>query len=67
METRGAEKEIVEVECGGSMINYMAAVQLMDDEIREDLHSRLCPCTEQEFLDAYIIEHRRLRGEDFKV
>jgi hypothetical protein len=34
--------------------HFDAAVGLMDDEIREDLHSRIAPCTEVEFLKAYL-------------
>lgn len=26
----------------------------MDDEIREELHSKLAPCTHEEFIKAYI-------------
>ena len=37
----------------GTQINYDAAVQLMDDDLREDLHAQLAPCTEQEFFTAY--------------
>ena len=31
---------------------YDAAVILMDDEIREDLHAELAPCTDEEFMEA---------------
>lgn len=33
----------------GTEINYNAAVELMDDELREEVHADLAPCTEQEF------------------
>lgn len=46
---------------------YNAAVNLMDDEIREDLHRRLAPCTDEEFLTAYKIEHKKKYGEEFKI
>lgn len=34
-------------------VDFEAAVNLMDDGIREALHAELAPCTEQEFFDAY--------------
>lgn len=30
----------------GTKINYEAAVTFMDDEIREELHMELAPCSE---------------------
>ena len=36
----------------GTEINYEAAVALMDDEIREQLHNELAPCEDQEFFSA---------------
>lgn len=43
-----------------------AAAKLMDDELREQLHAKLAPCTEQEFLAAYIQAHREKFGEEFQ-
>ena len=48
-------------------IDFDAAVNLMDDEIREALHAELAPCTEQEFLDAYCVEHQSKYGEPFQI
>ena len=31
----------------------------MDDDIREELHSQLAPCTEQEFFTAYEEAHEK--------
>lgn len=33
---------------------YEAIVSYMKDEIREDLHMELCPCTAETFLNAYL-------------
>ena len=41
----------------GTEINYNAAVELMDDELREEVHADLAPCTEQEFFDEYARRH----------
>lgn len=48
-------------------IDFDAAVMLMDDEIREDIHSKLAPCTDQEFIDAYASAHEEKYGEEFQV
>lgn len=51
----------------GRNIDYDTAVSYMDDEIRENLHSKICPCTEQEFFDAYIRAHAEKFGEIFTL
>lgn len=48
-------------------VNFDACVNLMDDEIRETIHAELAPCTEQEFLDAYVDRHYDKYGEQFKI
>ena len=37
----------------GTMINFVAAVVLMDADICEQLNAELAPCTDQEFFAAY--------------
>ena len=46
---------------------YGAAVQLMDDEIRERVHEEVAPCTALEFLEAYMIAHKEKYGAEFVV
>lgn len=55
------------VELNGSMVDYEACVALMDDDIREELHMKMAPCTDQEFLDAYVERHFEKYGVDFAV
>ena len=55
------------VELHGHTVDFDAAVQLMDDDIREELHSALAPCTDQEFMDAYTTEHEERFDEEFVV
>ena len=38
----------------GNAYDYEIIVDYMNDEIREDLHAELAPCTEQEFFNAYM-------------
>ena len=50
----------------GNDVNFDAAVALMDDDIREQLHDQTAPCTEQESFDAYAKAHaEKFDGEEF--
>lgn len=51
----------------GTEINYEAVVGMMDDEIREELHLDLAPCTEQEFFTAYEKAHEEKYGEEWEM
>lgn len=46
---------------------YEAAVNLMDDEIREELHRELAPCSDLEFLEEYMKRHKEKYNEDFEI
>lgn len=46
---------------------YNAAVQLMDDDLREELHAELAPCSDEEFLRAYEERHLERFGEEFTI
>ena len=48
-------------------VDFDAAVNLMDDALREEVHADLAPCTEQEFLDEYVKRHEAKYGEEFKI
>ena len=49
-------------------IDFDAAVNLMDDEIREGLHGQFNDGEEQAFLDAYIVAHAaKFDGEEFTL
>ena len=55
------------VNLNGYEVEFDAGAILMDDEIREEIHMELAPCTEQEFLDAYVERHAEKFGEDFQI
>lgn len=55
-------KNVYEVE-----INFEVAVELMDGDIREELHGKLAPCTEQEFFDEYCKVHEEKYGEEWEL
>lgn len=48
-------------------VNFEAAVILMDDDIREELHMKMAPCTEQEFFEAYAKAHEEKFGETWEL
>lgn len=50
----------------GKSFDADAVANLMDDEIREDLASKVFE-TEQEFVDAYVAAHAEKFGEEFVV
>lgn len=55
------------VNLDSNMVDFDICVSMMDDDIREQLHRELAPCTNQEFLDAYADRHFEKYGEDFTV
>lgn len=48
-------------------VDFEVAVSLMDDEIREEVHADLAPCTDQEFVDEYVKRHEAKYGETFVI
>ncbi|SDK41378.1 hypothetical protein SAMN05216189_103750 [Pseudomonas delhiensis] len=56
------------VTLNGQQIDFDAAVNLMDAELREELHSAQEWTNDQEFLDAYVQAHAaKFDGEEFQV
>lgn len=49
----------------GYQIDFDAAVQLMDDELRENLNLDLAPCSEQVFFSEYEKRHFAKFQEEF--
>lgn len=47
----------------GVEVDFEVAVSMMDDEIREEVHFDIAPCTEQEFFDEYAKRHAEKYGE----
>ena len=43
----------------GTEINYEAAEMMMDDDLREEIHHSLAPCSPQLFFDTYCREHEK--------
>lgn len=46
---------------------YDEAVNLMDVELREELHKELAPCSDEKFLREYEKRHFEKYGEEFIV
>ena len=51
----------------GVQIDFEVAVELMDDELREEVHAKLAPCTEQEFFTEYEKLHLAKYGEIWEL
>ena len=49
-----------------SVPNWESIVNLMDDEIRESVHSDIAPCSERAFLYEYMTRHFEKYGKPFK-
>lgn len=47
----------MKVELNNSIVDFNACVALMDDDIREEIHIDLVPCTKQEFINEYCKRH----------
>ena len=48
----------------GYEVDFDAAVEIMDDELREEIHNKFAPCTEQKFFEEYSKAHEeRFLGE----
>jgi len=52
---------------GGRRIDYDAAVELMNDDLRETLHSSQEWAGDQEFFDAYLAAHETRYGTLFVI
>lgn len=48
-------------------IDYDVAVNLMDDDLREQIHADMAPCGEQEFFDEYAKRHEAKFGETWEL
>ena len=55
------------VNLNGSEVYFEACVSLMDNDIVAQLNDDIVPCTEQEYLDAYIKAHFEKFSEDFTI
>lgn len=64
------DKNVVVVNSWGKKIcrnndEWDAVVNYMDRDVAEELHSKLAPCSNQEFFDAYCKAHEKKFGETF--
>lgn len=58
---------MMKVMLNGCEADFEVCVNLMDDEIRENIHDDMAPCGEQKFLDEYVVRHLGKYGEEFKI
>ena len=55
------------INSNGTTVNYNAAVELMDDDLREAVAADLAPCTEQEFFAEYSRRHAVKYGAPWEL
>ena len=46
---------------------YDQCVNLMDDDLREEIHREMAPCEEIDFLWEYVQRHRVKFNEEFMI
>lgn len=51
----------------GVEVDFEAAINLMDDGIRERLHDFIAPCSEQVFFETYCLAHECRFNEPFEL
>lgn len=49
------------------VVDFDTAVNMMDDGVREYVHHKYAPCTEQHFIDMYCDAHYASFGEEFSL
>lgn len=55
------------VTVNGHEVDFIEAVIMMNTKLRIRLHNKIEPCSEQDFIDLYIVKHREVFKEDFIV
>ncbi len=48
-------------------LHWSVIEQYMDDDLREELHFKLAPCTNEVFLLSYVEKHAEKYGTDFVI
>lgn len=61
------EERMPTTEQSRMLCNWEQTVALMDDELREEVHNELCPCTKFAFLKEYMLLHEDKYGEAFTI
>ena len=51
----------------GATLDFSAAVMLMDDALREEIHNTIAPCSDQEFFQAYEDAHQKKFGDEWDL
>lgn len=51
----------------GVEIDFQVAVRYMDNELREELHLGMEPCSYQDFFNAYCAAHEDRFGETWEL
>lgn len=57
----------MKIELNNRAADFDACVALMDNDLREEVHADLAPCTEQEFINEYCKRHFAKYGAEFEI
>lgn len=57
----------MKIELNGSTADFNTCVALMDDDLREEIHADIAPCTKQQFINEYCKRHFAKYGADFEI
>lgn len=49
------------------LVNWDVTVNMMDEDLREEVHADLAPCSKESFMKEYLRRHYRKFGEDFSL
>lgn len=66
-ETRKGSTKMYVINLAGKKIDFNAAVNLMDNEIREEVHAKFAPCAKQKFFTEYEKAHEEKFGEKWEL
>ena len=58
---------MTKVTVNGQSVDFDAAVNLMDNDLREEIHTAFVDGTEQDFINMYAAGHKARFGEVFTV
>lgn len=63
---RKAHEKLIRIP-NGTVLDWDTAVNLMDDDIREDIHNAHAPCSNSLFFDLYAAAHLAKFGEEWEL
>lgn len=60
-------RNYVYVNLNGQRVEFGSCVAMMDNELREEVHNEISPCSEQEFINVYAEKHFQKYDVNFEI